>query len=47
MRQFIAKAISDNNNQMLPLSKLPLPLNEASFRKQGLLKLPKRNILLD
>jgi hypothetical protein len=30
--------ISENNNQ---ISVLPLPLNEASFRKQNLLKLPK------
>ena len=47
MRPFTAKAISDKNNQMLPLSELPLPLNEASLRKRDLRKLSKRNILLD
>jgi len=30
---------TDNNNKMKTLSKLLFPLNEASFRKQDLLKL--------
>ncbi len=34
------RTISDYNNQMITINDLPFPLNEASFRKWGLLKLP-------
>ncbi len=42
----LGQAISDNNNRMIALFKLPFQLNEASFRKRDLLKLPKLIIWL-
>ncbi len=41
----LGQAISDHNNQMIPLSELLLPLNEASFRKRQLLKLSRPMLL--
>jgi hypothetical protein len=39
------QAIFDYNDQMKILWELHFPLNQTSFRKQNLLKLPKLNIL--
>ncbi len=41
------QAISEYNNRIIILSELTFPLNEASFRKCDLVKLPKRIILSD
>ncbi len=41
MGSLLGQAISGYNNQTITLAELPFWLNEASFRKRDLLKLPK------
>jgi hypothetical protein len=40
-------SLFDNNMQMITISEIPFPLNEASFRKRELLKLPQLIILFE
>jgi hypothetical protein len=42
----LGQTISDNNSQMIALFELTFPVNEASFRKQDLLKLLKLIIII-
>jgi hypothetical protein len=43
----LGQAISDFNNRMITLSKVPNAMNKATFKKWDLLKVPKLITLSD